>query len=62
MLRTRCMLVLRAHTKELETTWSCYLTNIPSRKARGRKKKMLFLAYSLLHPLQPELERGGSMS
>lgn len=56
------MVALSACKKELETTWSCYLTNVSRRKARSRKEKMLFLAYSLVHPWQQESERGGHMS
>lgn len=62
MLRAQCRVALSAHTKELDTTWSHYLTDVTCSSDRDRKKKMLFLAYSLAHPLQLELKRDGKVN
>lgn len=62
MLRAQCIVALSAHTKELETNWSHYLTDVTCSNDRDRKKKMVFLAYSLTHPLQQELERDGKVN
>lgn len=56
MLRAQLKVALGAGTKELEITWSCLLTDFPSRKGRKENNK-LFLAFSLVHALYQELER-----
>lgn len=55
MLRAQLKVAFGAGAKEPEITWSCLLTDFPSRKENNNNK--LFLAFSLVHPLYQELER-----